>query len=206
MDQPRITDFGLAKRFGVPPSGGPGGRQSGGAISAEPAEAGTPNELTRTSQVLGSPSFIPPEQAAGQKDAIGPASDVYSLGAILFHLLTGRPPFLAEDIAGALLQVLDAEPIAPRLLNPTVPADLETISLKCLEKDPGRRFATAQLLAEELNRFLNREPILARPVGPAGRLWRWCKRKPALAASALLSLASVWLGRKPVAPPEKSFA
>jgi serine/threonine-protein kinase len=128
-DQPRITDFGLAKRL------------EGDA------------SLTITGQVLGSPSFIPPEQAAGQKDAIGPASDVYSLGAILYHLLTGRPPFVAETLPQTLRMVSEQEPVSPHLLNASVSRDLETICLKCLEKEPSRRYSTAQALVEDLNRF-----------------------------------------------------
>jgi eukaryotic-like serine/threonine-protein kinase len=187
-DQPHITDFGLAKRFGVPPSGGPGGGQSGDAIPPEPAEAGTPNDLTQIGQVLGSPSFIPPEQAAGQKYAIGPASDVYSLGAILYHCLTARPPFVAETLAATLRMVAENEAVSPRLLNASVPRDLETICLKCLEKDPKRRYATAQELAAELGRFLRDEPIQARPAGQAEKAWRWCRRKPALATAICLVL------------------
>jgi eukaryotic-like serine/threonine-protein kinase len=156
-DQPRITDFGLAKR-----------------LTAD-------SELTITGQVLGSPNFMPPEQAEPRRGAAGPASDVYSLGAILYHLLTGRPPFVAETFEGTLAQLLHREPISPRLLNPGVPRDLETICLKCLEKDPARRYAAAGQLMEELERFLNDEPIVARPVGPAGWLVRWARRKPAIA-------------------------
>jgi tetratricopeptide (TPR) repeat protein len=163
-DQPRITDFGLAKRL------------EGDA------------SLTITGQVLGSPSFIPPEQAAGRKDEIGPPSDVYSLGAILYHLLTGRPPFVAETLPQTLRMVTESEPVSPRLLNASVPRDLETISLKCLEKDPRRRYGTARELAEELERFLRDEPILARPIGAAARLMRWCRRNPRLARTATAAL------------------
>jgi WD40 repeat protein len=183
--QPRVTDFGLAKRLAVPPSGGPGG--------AEPAEAGTTNDLTVTGQLLGSPNFMPPEQADPKRGAVNSASDVYSLGAILYHLVTGRPPFLADTLEQALAQLLHHEPVSPRLLNPSVPADLETICLKCLEKEPPKRYATAQAMADELGRFLRDEPILARPAGPAEKLWRWCRRQPVVAgltfAVALLLLA-----------------
>jgi serine/threonine protein kinase/Flp pilus assembly protein TadD len=163
-DQPRITDFGLAKRL------------EGDA------------SLTITGQVLGSPSFIPPEQAAGQKDAMGPTSDVYSLGAILYHLLTGRPPFVAETLPQTLRMVTESEPLSPRLLNASVPRDLETICLKCLEKNPGRRYSTAQELADELGRFLRGEPTQTRPTSQAEKAWRWCRRKPALATALLLVL------------------
>ena len=179
-DQPLITDFGLAKRL------------------ASDSQCSTFNpQLTQTGQVLGSPSFIPPEQAAGRKGAIGPASDVYSLGAILYHLLTARPPFVAETLTQTLRLVAETEPVSPRLLNASVPRDLETICLKCLEKDPKRRYATAQELAEDLNRFLRDEPIQARPVGQAERFWRWCRRNRALAetgAAVLLLLLAVAIG------------
>jgi tetratricopeptide (TPR) repeat protein len=182
-DQPRITDFGLAKRL-------------------NDSQLSTPDpQLTLTGQVLGSPSFIPPEQAAGQKDAIGPASDVYSLGAILYHLLTGRPPFVAETMTATLRMVAETEPVSPRLLNTSVPRDLETICLKCLEKEPSRRYLTAQALAEDLNRFLRNEPILARPAGVGLKVHRWCLRnKPlAIAGTALLALLLVVAIGSPIA-------
>ncbi len=167
-DQPRVTDFGLAKRL-------------------------TDSQLTLTGQVLGSPSYMPPEQASGHRGRVGRSSDVYGLGALLFHLLTGRPPFVSETLPDTLRQVLDEEPLSPRLLNPAVPVDLETICLKCMEKDPERRYATAQALAEELGRFLRDEPVLARPVSPTGKVWRWCRRNPRLAAlsAAVLGLLLV---------------
>jgi eukaryotic-like serine/threonine-protein kinase len=172
FDQPRITDFGLAKQLN------------------------DGSDLTITGQALGSPGYMPPEQAIGKRAAMGPASDVYSMGAILFHLLTGRPPFVSESMTETLQQVLGAEPVSPRLLNPSVPRDLETICLKCLEKDPARRYTTARDLGEELDRFLRDEPIRARPVGPAHRAWRWARRHPAIAAlgsAVLLMLAAVAL-------------
>jgi len=153
FDEPRVTDFGLAKQFGVPPSGGSG-----------PAEAGTPSEdLTLTGQTLGSPNFMPPEQASGDARRMGPASDVYGVGAILYHLLTARPPFLAETFEATLVAVREREPVPPRQLNEKVPRDLETICLKCLEKEPSKRYVSASALAEELERFLHDEPIHARP-------------------------------------------
>jgi WD40 repeat protein/tRNA A-37 threonylcarbamoyl transferase component Bud32/tetratricopeptide (TPR) repeat protein len=159
-DAPKVTDFGLAKNL-----------------------AGD-SSLTVTGQVYGSPSFMPPEQASGQRANVGVASDVYSLGAILYHTLTGRPPFMGQTIAETLKQVENTDPIAPRLLNPGLPRDLETICLKCLQKEPGRRYASAQELAEELGRVLDDEPVRARPVSRPEKLWRWCGRKPALAGAA----------------------
>ena len=139
-DQPRVTDFGLAKRL----------------------EAET--ELTLSGQVLGSPNYMSPEQAVAKRGTVGKRSDVYSLGAILYHLLTGRPPFQGETLTDVLHQVVNDDPLAPHLLTPRVPRDLETICLKCLEKEPARRYQTAQELADELGRFLRDEPIQARPV------------------------------------------
>lgn len=170
-DEPRITDFGLARRI---------------EVDADPTVSGA---------VLGTPSYMPPEQAAGKRWEIGPASDIYSLGAILYDLLTGRPPFRAETPLDTLRQVIDTEPAPPRLLNRKIPRDLETICLKCLAKAPGQRYRSAQELAEDLRRFLEREPIQARPVGHLGRLWRWCRRNPLVAGfsgatgSLLLMLA-----------------
>jgi tRNA A-37 threonylcarbamoyl transferase component Bud32 len=153
-DRPRITDFGLAKRI--------------------EADSG----LTRTGDVLGSPSYMPPEQAASQSAEIGPHSDVYSLGAILYELLTVRPPFAAATPWETICQVLQTPPVSPRKLNPVVPRDLETICLKCLEKQPQRRYHSARDLAEELGRFLNHEPIHARPISLARRATFWARRHP----------------------------
>ena len=168
FDQPRITDFGLAKRLLVD------------------------SDLTLTGQVLGSPNFMSPEQAEGRQKEVGPTSDVYALGGLLYHLLTRQPPFQSETLTTLLKQVLESEPVAPRLLNPSVPRDLETICLKCLEKEIARRYPTAQALADDLGRFLEGEPIRARPVGPLGRGWKWCRRRPAL-AGALASLSATFL-------------
>jgi len=166
-DQPRVTDFGLAKR--------------------------TQKEsfLTVTGDVMGSPNFMPPEQAGVKGVKAGRYSDVYSLGGILFFLVTGRAPFVAETVAETIHHVLNSDPVSPRLLNPSVPEDIATICLKCLEKEPGKRYATAQEFAEELTRFLRDEPIHARPITRIEILWRWCRRKPALAGALAVALLAV---------------
>ncbi len=169
-NQPHVVDFGLARR-----------------LEGD-------SELTATGQVLGSPHYLPPEQAAGQRARVSRRADVYALGATLYHLLTGRPPFQAESLAQTLDLVRHAEPLAPRLLNPSVPRDLETVCLKCLEKEPARRYATAQLLAEELGRFLEGKPVLARPVGRVAKGWRWCRRKPVVAGLSAGMVAALILG------------
>jgi WD40 repeat protein/serine/threonine protein kinase len=152
--QPRVTDFGLAKR-----------------VQAD-------SQLTAAGQILGTPSYMPPEQAAGRIDQVTEAADVYSLGAILYAALTGRPPFQADNPLDTVIQVIEREPAAPRSLNPGIPPDLETICLKCLEKDRRRRYASARELSQELQRYLEGRPILARPAGRLERGWRWCRRNP----------------------------
>jgi eukaryotic-like serine/threonine-protein kinase len=164
---PKIADFGLAKWLDV--------------------EAG----LTKTQLIVGSPSYMAPEQAKPGSTAIGPAADIYSLGAILYELLTGRPPFRAATVLETLEQVRSVEPIAPTRLRPRLPRDLVTICLKCLEKGPAGRYASAAELAEDLRRFEAGETIRARPVGGHERLWRWCRREPAVASLALALLAGL---------------
>jgi serine/threonine protein kinase/WD40 repeat protein len=163
-DRVRITDFGLAKR-----------------VTGD-------SDLTLTGQVIGTPSYMPPEQAAAQHTVIGTTADVYALGAILYELLTGRPPFRADNIGETLRQVQHDDPVRPRLLAPKLPRDLETICLKCLEKEPRRRYATAHELADELGRFLRGEPTIARPIGPMLRAWRWCRRNPVVAGLSVIAL------------------
>src|SRR5262249_33004966 len=150
-DEPHVTDFGLAKRLG----------DSG---------------QTRTGAVLGTPSYMSPEQAAGRTRELSAATDVYGLGAVLYELLTSRPPFRAESPTETILQVLETEPVPPTLLNPKVDNDLETICLKCLEKDPRNRYATAEAVAEDLQRYLNGEPISARSFNVLDRIARTLER------------------------------
>ena len=182
-DQPRITDFGLAKRFVEPEvESQAAGATPVPAVRAAASRIDPRLDLTLTGQVLGSPSFMSPEQASGQRSRIGSATDIYSLGAILYHLVTGRPPFLADTLAETLQQVQHTNASSPRLLNPAVARDLDTICMKCLEKEPRPRYATAQDLADELGRFLQGEPIRARPVGHLEKTWRWCRRNPTVSS------------------------
>ena len=153
---PKITDFGLAKKLDE-------------------------DSATRTGSVIGTPSYMPPEQAAGRKD-VGPAADIYALGAILYECLSGRPPFRAATPLDTLMQVIHQEPVPLRQLNAKVPLDLETITHKCLQKDPHKRYATAQALADDLARYLAGQPILARPVGMVERAVKWVRRHPGIAA------------------------
>jgi serine/threonine protein kinase/WD40 repeat protein len=158
---PKITDFGLAKQLTA-------------SMAAEQTQSGA---------ILGTPSYMAPEQAAGNARQVGPAADIYALGAILYELLTGRPPFLGDTPLQTLQRVARDEPVLPSRLLAGLPYDLETICLKCLEKDPQKRYTTALALAEDLGRFSANEPIRARPVGSTERLWRWCKRNPGWAAA-----------------------
>ena len=177
---PKIVDFGLARR-----------------LEGE-------SSLTLTDARPGTPSYMAPEQARGGTRAIGPAADVYALGAILYATLTGRPPFRSDSVAVTLRQVLEDEPVRPSRRNPRVPRDLETICLRCLSKDPARRYDTAAALAGDLRRFVRGEPILARPAGLLERSSKWVRRRPAhaaLAAGAVLAVLSLagavlWLGIK----------
>jgi serine/threonine-protein kinase len=167
---PKVTDFGLARRL----DGGEG--------------------LTLTGAAMGTPSYMAPEQARGDKGTIGPATDVYALGVVLYECLTGRPPFRADTATATLRQVVEEEPVPPARLNPRVPRDLETICLKCLQKGPGQRYVSAAALADDLRRFEKGEPITARPPGALERAARWVRRRPtaaALLAAGLLMLAGV---------------
>ncbi|MCI0465295.1 MAG: serine/threonine-protein kinase, partial [Gemmataceae bacterium] len=167
----KITDFGLAKLL------------VGGAV-----------RQTRTGDILGTPSYMAPEQAEGKGREVGPAADVYALGAILYEVLTGRPPFEGATAADTVQQVLHQEPVPLSRLQPKVPRDLETVCLKCLEKDPQRRYASAAALADDLGRFRDGRPVMARPVGRLERAWRWGKRNPREAVIVVLALALLLLG------------
>ena len=140
---------------------------------------------------MGTPSYMAPEQAAGQKHDIGPATDIYGLGAILYELLTGRPPFKAVTPWETVNQVLHNEPVSPRMLVPKIDRDLETICLKCLQKDPQRRYESSQVLGDDLQRYLEGRPITARPVGSIVKFWRLCRRHPATSTSLALATVSL---------------
>jgi WD40 repeat protein len=169
---PKIADFGLAK------------------------ETDASSSRTQEGTVMGTPSYMAPEQAGGKVNAIGPAADTYALGAILYETLTGRPPFKGVTSLDTIMQVVSLEPARPRDVQPQVPRDLETICLKCLRKDPARRYANALELAEDLRRFQAGEPILARPTGSVERLIKWSRRRPMVAGltAALLIMVGAAFG------------
>lgn len=167
---PKVADFGLAR------------------LRNEPGA--TTGSLVRP---FGTPDYMAPEQAAADHGSLGPTCDIYALGAILYHALTGRPPFQAASVVETLDQVRGQEPVPPRRLNPCVPRDLDTICLKCLQKDPGRRYQSADALADDLRRWREGHPIAARPVPYLEQTWRWCRRRPAVAgltAALILTLAA----------------
>jgi eukaryotic-like serine/threonine-protein kinase len=171
--RPHVSDFGLAKRLSTSES------QSG------------PAGLTQTGDLLGTPSYMAPEQARGDQHAVTVATDVYGLGTILYELLTGRPPFRGAGVLDTLKLIQDQLPLAPRRVQPGVNRDLETVCLKALEKEPGQRYSSVGALADDLRRFLAGEPVQARAVGPLGNAWRWCRRRPALAGLGLALLAAL---------------
>lgn len=164
---PKITDFGLAKKI----EGGSG--------------------MTQTGAIMGTPSYMAPEQADGRTKNVGPSADIYSLGAVLYRLITGRPPFQAATPIETVLMVVRDEPVPPRQLLPRLPRDIETICLKCLQKDPNHRYATAGDLADDLARFINDEPVYARPIRPWERWIRWARRHPSTAALIVIGVLAV---------------
>ncbi len=178
--EPKVSDFGLARSLA------------------------SDVRLTHTGQLLGTPCYMAPEQAEGGAVEVGPTADVYSLGTIVYELLTGHPPFRAATTLQTLDLVRSREPVPRRELQPATPRDLQTICLKCLEKEPGKRYATAAELADDLSRFLDHEPIRARPVGYLGRQARWARRNPfpagllgALVVTGLVALTAIlWQWRK----------
>jgi serine/threonine protein kinase/tetratricopeptide (TPR) repeat protein len=190
--EPHLTDFGLARLVE------------------------TESTITRTMEVLGTPSYMAPEQALGNNLALTAATDIYALGAVLYQLLTGHAPFAGGTTYETIKLLLDTEPRQPRAWNPKIDRDLSTICLKCLEKDPHRRYSSALALAEDLERWLKGHPITARSVSPPARIWRWSRRNPKLIATAaaglVLGAAAIWLFRgelfqsSPFNPPEKSIA
>jgi TolB-like protein/predicted Ser/Thr protein kinase len=190
--EPHLTDFGLARLIE------------------------TESTVTRTMEVLGTPSYMAPEQAVGNNAAVSCATDVYGLGAVLYQLLTGQPPFAGGTTYETIKLLLDTEPRPPRALNSKIDRDLSTICLKCVDKDPKRRYSSALALATDLERWLKGLPTVARPVSAPARIWRWSRRNPKLlvtgAAGLLLGAAAIWLFRgelfraPPFNPPEKSIA
>src|SRR5262249_9931991 len=165
--EPHVSDFGLAKCLD------------------------SKDGLTPSGAMVGSPSYMSPEQAAGHPEQLTTASDIYSLGALLYQLLTGHPPFEAATPLATLEKVVRQEPRLPRALQPGVDPDLATICLKCLEKESGRRYGSAEALAEDLARWLRREPIQAHPIGTLGRLRKWTQRNPRTALLVLISILAL---------------
>src|SRR5262249_54371955 len=149
---------------------------------------------TQSGDILGTPSYMPPEQACGRPASIGPPADVYALGAILYELITGRRPFEAGSTPELLLRVMAADPIPPSRLQHGIPRDLDTICLKCLQKDPRRRYARAADLGEDLERFREGRPILARPTSPLEKGWKWAKRNPVVTSLTTTLLLVLLVG------------
>jgi serine/threonine protein kinase len=170
FDEPKIADFGLALTHDL--------------------NSSTTSSVT----IVGTPSFMSPEQADSHDKAIGPRSDLYALGDVLYELLTGRPPYLGSTVHETLALVRGTEPVSPRSIRPQIPRDLETICLKCLRKDPARRYESASALADDLERYREGRPITARPVSAIEKIWKWCRRRPLLAGligSLFIAVAAV---------------
>ncbi len=157
----KLSDFGLARPMG------------------------NDSRLTSTNAIVGTPAYMSPEQTRGKQGEIGPATDIYSIGVVLYEFLIGRPPLVAENTMQTLRMANEVEPLPPRLVRPGIPRDIDTICMKCLRKELAERYTSARELADDLQRFLEGRPILARPIGPLSRLYRWCKRNKALAASLM---------------------
>ena len=172
---PRVTDFGLAKRLWA-------------------GEDSVALSMTETGRILGTAGYMSPEQAEGKTTLVGPPADIYALGAVLYALLTSRAPFIGESQADTIRQVIDKEPVSLRVLNPALPRDLETICLKCLNKEPYERYGTAQLLADDLTAFLDGRPIAARPIGYIGRTAKWIRRHRLVSSLLLLTCVSMLMG------------
>ncbi len=170
---PRVGDFGLAYVWDDPDA--------------------TANAAGPTGP-LGTPRYMAPEQVGAGREPLGPAADVYGLGALLYHVITGRPPFVAPSVAETLEQVRHQDPVPPRRLNPAIPRDLETICLKCLRKEPGQRYGSARAVADELRRFLDGVAIAARPVSAPEKTWRWCRQRPAVAALVAALVFTLFAG------------
>ncbi len=164
---PKVSDFGVAKMLDSQAS------------------------LTRSESIMGSPSYMAPEQAQGRAKEAGAAVDIYAVGAILYELLTGRPPFRGTTELDTLEQVKTTEPVSPSRLVPGVPRDIETICLNCLQKEPGKRYENVQALGEDLRRFLDRRPIVARRISGPERAWRWCRRNRVVAAMTGVAVAAI---------------
>ena len=175
LANPKVADFGLAKCL----------------TDSDPGP-------TRMGNVVGTPAYMAPEQASGKAGLIGPATDVWVVGVILYELLTGRPPFRGESAVETLIQIRNEDPVSPRQLRPQLPRDLDTICLKCLQKDPAKRYLSAAELADDLDRWLRGEPVHARPLAWPGRFARWCRRNPRVAtlsgAVAFLLVVAAALG------------
>jgi serine/threonine-protein kinase len=170
---PKVTDFGLARRL------------------VSESESVGPSAQTRSGDVLGTPGYMAPEQAQGLSKDVGPAADVWALGALLYECLAGRPPFEGRTAVETLQRLLQEDPEPPARLRPGLPDDLQTVCLKCLEKEPARRYASAEALADDLRAFLAGEPIQARPMGAAARLTRWARRRPTVAVLAAVGVAAL---------------
>jgi len=170
--EPKIGDFGLAKRLAA-------------EVAGKPLE----QPITQTGAVMGTPSYMPPEQAWGDAKSVGPTADIYALGAILYECLTGRPPFKAASAVDTLEQVRHQQPVPPRLFDPRIPVDLETIVLKCLHKEPTERYANAHDLADDLRLFLVGEPIKAATASTMTNAIAWVQREPSAAGRLIMLVA-----------------